>query len=82
MAGFGIFAEESGCDRAQSFIHVETTESLVVKLDGSSEQTHETLYVENEGVEELSFAVGTFHVTSDLLPEVIKSIFSSDHNKF
>ncbi|KAF9668580.1 hypothetical protein SADUNF_Sadunf14G0018500 [Salix dunnii] len=62
-------SEEESESRAQSFIYCETSESSIMRLKGSAEQTHETLYLASGGPVKGHFYAETLHLTADLLPE-------------
>ncbi|KAG5230926.1 phosphatidate phosphatase PAH [Salix suchowensis] len=62
-------SEEESESRAQSFIYCETSESSIMRLKGSAEQTHETLYLASGGPVKGHFYAETLHLTADPLPE-------------
>ncbi|XP_022768784.1 phosphatidate phosphatase PAH2-like isoform X2 [Durio zibethinus] len=49
LPGCGISSNENASDSLQSFLYCKTSESLVIKFDGSSEQTHQMLRLSDVG---------------------------------
>ncbi|CAK7347562.1 unnamed protein product [Dovyalis caffra] len=60
--------EESG-SRAQSFIYCETSECSILRLNGSTEQTHEALYLAGGGPREVHCSAENLQLTAEPLPE-------------
>lgn len=70
LPGCGISKEETETDRVQSFIHRETSVKSIVAMDGSSEPTHETMYLASGGHGEVHVHAEMLHSTTELLSEV------------
>ncbi|XP_043812797.1 phosphatidate phosphatase PAH2 isoform X2 [Manihot esculenta] len=68
VAEVGIY-EETGSNRTQSFIYCENSENSLVGLDGSKEQSAETLYLASGGPGDINFFAETLHVTTEFLLE-------------
>ena len=66
----GISQEESGTGGVRSFIYCKTSEGAIVALDGSSEQTRETMYLASGGHVEVHVHAEMVHSTTELLSEV------------
>ncbi|KAK6256619.1 hypothetical protein QUC31_000078 [Theobroma cacao] len=70
LPGGGISNEETVSDRVHSFLYCETSESSVVTLDGSGEQTHETLCLSDVENGKVHIHSETLVTTTELVPEV------------
>ncbi|KAL4649677.1 hypothetical protein ACB092_01G032000 [Castanea dentata] len=69
LTGCELSQEESETDRAQSFIHCEASERLIVAMNGTSEQTSETMYLVSEEDGELHIDAEMLHPTTELASE-------------
>ncbi|KAF2324398.1 hypothetical protein GH714_013610 [Hevea brasiliensis] len=65
----GVISKKSGFNRIQSFIYCKKSDNSLVGLDGSKEQSAETLYLTSGGPGDVNFCAETLHVTTELLRE-------------
>ncbi|XP_050365058.1 phosphatidate phosphatase PAH2 [Argentina anserina] len=65
--GCGISRKDVGTDRVKSFIYCESSESSVVGIDGSSEQTHEKLYITRGDSGNVRVHAEAVHARTELL---------------
>lgn len=70
LTGCGISQEESEADRAQSLIYCEASERFIVAMNGTSEQTSETMYLVSEEDGEVHINAEMLHPTTELASEV------------
>ncbi|XWS24254.1 hypothetical protein CRYUN_Cryun28dG0085100 [Craigia yunnanensis] len=70
LPGCGISNKETVSERVQSFVYCETSDSSVITLDGSSEQTHQTLCLSDVGNGKVHVHAETLVTTTELVPEV------------
>ncbi|KAK9270903.1 hypothetical protein L1049_026489 [Liquidambar formosana] len=70
LPDYGVSKEETGMDRVQSFIYCETSESSRLSLDGSGEETHESLYVSHGECGKVHVHAQILHETTEQLSEV------------
>ena len=70
LTGCGISQEESETDRAQSFIYCEASERFIVAMNGTSEQTSETMYLVSGEDGEVHINAELLHPTTELASEV------------
>ncbi|KAF3964078.1 hypothetical protein CMV_011598 [Castanea mollissima] len=69
LTGCELSREESETDRAQSFIYCEASERLIVAMNGTSEQTSETMYLVSEEDGEVHINAEMLHPTTELASE-------------
>ncbi|KAH0988507.1 hypothetical protein GBA52_015684 [Prunus armeniaca] len=71
LPGCDISEKVDGIDRVHSFIYCESSESSVVGMDGSSEHTHERLYIARGGSGQVHVHAETVHAIAEFLSKVI-----------
>ncbi|KAI5354500.1 hypothetical protein L3X38_007395 [Prunus dulcis] len=71
LPGCDISEKADGIDRVHSFIYCESSESSVVGMDGSSEQTHERLYIARGGSGQVHVHAETVHAIAEFLSKDI-----------
>ncbi|KAM3758250.1 hypothetical protein ACB098_01G029600 [Castanea mollissima] len=69
LTGCELSREESETDRAQSLIYCEASERLIVAMNGTIEQTSETMYLVSEEDGEVHINAEMLHPTTELASE-------------
>ncbi|PRQ27656.1 putative phosphatidate phosphatase [Rosa chinensis] len=79
LAGCGISEKGGGIDRVESFIYCQSSESAVVGTYGSSEQTHEKLYIARGDCGKVHVHAEAVHARTELLSkEAVTEQFVED----